>query len=408
VFTTASDRDQRLKEVVQRAYERAPAVRRLLDDAGVDPARIAGTDDLARLPVTSKERLLDLQRESPPFGGFLAADPSELRHIFVSPGPIYDPQGLADAGLGFQAAFAAAGIGPGDVVLNTWSYHLVPAGLIMDEALTAIGATVIPGGVGNTEQQAQIIVELGVTAITASTGFFVALAETLESLGHELPRDWKVRVAFLGGEFGDWMGKRRRLEERYGIRTTSAYATGDLGVVGYECERQEGYHLRDEVIVQVCDPATGVPLADGEPGEIVATALNDTYPLLRFGTGDASFLMPEPCACGNPAPRLAPLLGRTGQSVKVREIFVYPRHVDELVVRVPAALRAQAVVTRPAAREEVLLRLEVADGAAGGAVEAAARETFTTLTRLRLDHVELLPAGSLAPDEPFIVDRKDV
>lgn len=392
---------------MQHAYERAPAVRELLDGAGVPPDEIRGIDDLARLPVTSKERLLDLQRQSPPFGGFLAVDPSELRHIFVSPGPIYDPQAPAEAGFGFEVAFGAAGIGRGDVVLNTWSYHLVPAGLIMDEALTALGATVIPGGVGNTEQQARIIVDLGVTAVTASTAFFVALAEKLEELGHELPRDWKVRVAFLGGEFGDWMGKRRRLEERYGIRTTSAYATGDLGVVGYECERQEGYHLRDDVIVQVCDPATGAPLPDGEPGEVVATALNHTYPLIRFGTGDASFLMPEPCACGNPSPRLAPLLGRTGQSVKVREIFVYPRHVDELAVRVDGALRGQAFVTRPQAREEVLLRLEVEDGADGAAVEAAARETFTALTRLRLDAVELLAPGELPEDAPFLVDRKD-
>lgn len=408
MFTSATDRDERLRAVVQRAYEHAPAIRELLDGAGIRPDEIGGADDLARLPVTSKERLLELQRENPPFGGFLGVEPSELRHIFVSPGPLYDPQSAADAGLGFQVAFAAAGIGPGDVVLNTWSYHLVPAGLIMDEALTALGATVIPGGVGNTEQQAQLIVELGVTAVTASTGFFVALAEKLEELGYELPRQWQVRVAFLGGEFGDWMGKRRRLEERYGIRTSSAYATGDLGVVGYECQAQEGYHVRSDVIVQVCDPDTGVPLADGEPGEVVATALNDVYPLVRFGTGDASSILPDPCSCGDPSPRVAPLLGRTGQSVKVREIFVYPRHVDQLAVRVPAALRAQAIVTRPESREEIHLRLEVDDGADPAAVEAAVRETFTTLTRLRLDSLDLLAPNTIAEDEPLIVDRKDI
>lgn len=405
-YPSRDELEQRLREHLARAYDRAPAVTRILDEAGIDPSDIT-VDDLAEIPVTTKERLLEMQREDPPFGGFLGVDMADLQHVFVSPGPLFDPVGPGHRGLGFQHAFRAAGIGADDIVLNTWSYHLVPAGLAMDEALTEIGATVIPGGVGNTEQQAQLIVQLGVTAISASTGFFVALAEKLEELGHDLPADWNVRVAFLGGEFGDWMAKRRRIEERFGIRTTSAYATGDLGTVGFECEEQDGYHLTPNLIVQVCDPDTGTPRPDGEVGHVVATAFNDAYPLVRFGTGDLSMMIPEPCPCGRIAPRLAPLQGRVGLAVKAREIFVYPLHVTDLTARVREITRAQAVVRRPGSREEILLRLELTDGADEAEVRAHVEEEFRSLTRLGIDEIEVLPTGSIAGEEPFVVDQKD-
>ena len=406
-YPSPDAQDKRLRELLQHAYDNAPAVHRILDGAGVGVGDVAGVGDLAKIPITTKERLLELQRDEPPFGGFLAVDLAELRHIFVSPGPLFDPQSAPHRGLGFQHAFAAAGIGSGDVVLNTWSYHLVPAGLAMDEALTDLGATVIPGGFGNSEQQADLIIRLGVTAISASTGFFVTLAEKLEELGHQLPDAWNVRVAFLGGEFGDWMAKRRRLEERYGIRTTSAYATGDLGVVGFECEKQEGYHLSPDVIVQVCDPETGAPLPAGEVGQIVATPFNAAYPLIRFGTGDLSFMIDAPCGCGHDAPRLAPLQGRVGLAVKAREIFIYPVHIQDLASRVPGASRAQAIVSRPGSREQIEVVVELEAGADEESVRTRVEEEFRSLTRLKVDELRLVPAGTIAGEEPFVVDRKD-
>lgn len=406
-YPSRKEQNDRLKEHLARAYERAPAVRRILDDAGVSPDEVAGVDDLRRIPVTSKERLLELQRDDPPFGGFLAVDPSKLKHIFVSPGPLFDPQDAGHRGLGFQRAFSAAGIGPGDIMLNTWSYHLVPAGLAMDEALTDIGVTVVPGGVGNTEQQAELIVKLGVTAISASTAFFLTLAEKLEELGYTLPDDWDVRVAFLGGEFGDWMSKRRRLEQRYGIRTASAYATGDLGVVGYECQERDGYHISPDLIVQVCDPESGDPLPDGEVGQVVATPFNEAYPLVRFGTGDLSFVMTGACPCGRDAPRLAPLQGRVGGAVKAREIFIYPVHVQQLTERVEGIARAQVIVRRPAAREEVHLRVELTADADEASVRSQAEREFRALTRLGIDRLEVVEPGTIATEEPFVIDEKD-
>lgn len=390
---------------LRHAYDNAPAVRRLMEQASVAPEDIRSVDDLVRIPVTTKDRLLEMQHADPPFGGFLAVDLDQLRHIFVSPGPLFDPQGHAETGLGFQRAFRAAGIGPGDIVLNTWSYHLVPAGLAMDEALLAVGATVVPGGVGNSAVQAELVLKLGVTVILGSTPFFITLVETLTEQGHRLPDEWKVRVAFLGGEFGDWMAKRRRLEQQYGVTTSSAYATGDVGLIGYECTAQEGYHVADNLLVQVCEPTSGEPLAVGERGEVVVTTANPTYPLIRFGTGDVSYVLP-PCACGDPAMRLAPLQGRVGQAVKAKEIFIYPRQAEETGLRLAGVDRAQVVVTRTGSRDHVLLRLETSGGEATPELVRQASEAFLALARMRPDDVRVEAPGGISADEPLVVDRR--
>jgi len=198
-----------------------------------------------------KEALLTLQRANPPFGGFLATDPRNLSRIYVSPGPIFEPSLSGVGGHGLDLLFRSAGITSNDIILNTWSYHLVPAGLLFDEAAQAAGATVIPGGIGNRELQAQIIVETGVTSICASTAFFLALADTvIERYGRDA---WNVKSAFLGGEMGDWMAKRRRIEADYGVSTWAAYATADLGLVAYE-DGGDGYLVHPDRIVQICDP----------------------------------------------------------------------------------------------------------------------------------------------------------
>ena len=234
------------------AAERAPGLKSRFAAAGFDPATVRSLADLSRLPVMKKEELLKLQRANPPFGGFLAADLRDVGRIYVSPGPIFEPSLSGGGGHGLDLLFRSAGVGAGDIILNTWMYHLVPAGLLFDEAAQAAGATVIPGGVGNTELQAQIIVETGVTSICASTAFFLTLAgKVLETYGRDA---WKVKTAFLGGEMGDWMAKRRRIEADYGVSTWAAYATADLGLVGYE-DGGDGYVVHPDRVVQICDPA---------------------------------------------------------------------------------------------------------------------------------------------------------
>lgn len=401
--TPARSAEERLPELIDGAYAAAPTIRELFDSAGVRPEEVRRVADLARLPVTPKDRLLALQRERPPFGGFLGVDRSEIGRVFVSPGPIYEPDTDARPGQGYGAAFAKAGVGRGDVVLNTWSYHLVPAGLVLDEAFRSVGATVIPGGVGNSELQAQIMIEMGVTVVAASTAFFQTLIDAIKARGHRLPADWELRAALLGGEFGNWAAKRRSIEERFEIQTFSVYGTGDVGLIGYECPRQDGYHVGSDVLVQVCDPASGQPLPDGESGEVVVTSINPVWPLIRFGTGDASMLIPGACACGDTAPKLAPLLGRTGQSVKVREIFVYPRHMDEIRARVEGVAAVQGTARRRNGRDEVDLSLVLDAGVGLADVERAVRDAFTAVTRLRPGAIETMDA--LEPGAPFLVNE---
>lgn len=391
----------RMRAVYADAVARAPALRARFDAAGTTPADLVSADALSRLPVLAKERLMELQQADPPFAGFLACEPHEIGHIYVSPGPIFEPSLAADhTGHGMDMMLAAAGVGHGDVALNTWSYHLVPAGLLFDQALRAVGATVVPGGVGASELQAELITKLGVTVFLGSTAFFHTLVEGLESTGRELPRDWRLRHAFLAGEFGDWAAKRRALEQRYAIRTWSCYATADFGLIGYEVTDEPGYRIHPDRFVQICDPETGAPLAAGDPGEIVVTTLARGWPMIRFGTGDVSVML-EAAEDGGAA-RIAPLQGRVGAAVKAREIFIYPGHAAALAARVPGLAGAALTVTRPGTRDEITARIRLAPGAEPRAVEAVLRQVFPAVTRLQLDHVQLVDAL----DGPAVVDAR--
>ncbi len=392
---------QDIAQAYAAAAEKAPGLKSRFTAAGFDPAAVTSVADLSRLPVMKKEELLKIQRKNPPFGGFLASDLKDVGRIYVSPGPIFEPALSDGGGHGLELLFKAAGVGPGDIILNTWMYHLVPAGLLFDEAAQAAGATVIPGGVGNTELQAQIIVETGVTSICASTAFFLTLADkVVETYGRDA---WKVKTAFLGGEMGDWMAKRRRIEEDYGVSTWAAYATADLGLIAYE-DGGEGYVVHPGRVVQICDPVSGEQVAHGEPGEVVVTARDATWPMIRFGTGDSAFAL-ESNADGTVS-RISALQGRVGAAVKVREIFVYPRVVEEVVIGTPGAKAAQAVVVRENDRDMIRLSLVLEDGADASAAEAAAAESFKLHARIRADAVSIV--SELPENAELIVNQKDV
>ena len=382
------------------AAERASGLKSRFAAAGFDPAAVRSLADLSRLPVMKKEELLKLQRANPPFGGFLAADLKDVGRIYVSPGPIFEPSLSGGGGHGLDLLFRSASVGAGDIILNTWMYHLVPAGLLFDEAAQAAGATVIPGGVGNTELQAQIIVETGVTSICASTAFFLTLADkVIETYGRDA---WKVKTAFLGGEMGDWMAKRRRIEADYGVSTWAAYATADLGLVGYE-DGGDGYVVHPDRVVQICDPISGEQVAHGEPGEVVVTARDATWPMIRFGTGDSAFALGS--NADGTVSRISALQGRVGAAVKVREIFVYPRVIEEVVIGTPGAKAAQAVVTRENDRDMIRLSLVLEDGADASAAETAAAETFKLHARIRADEVSIV--SELPENAELIINQKD-
>ncbi|WP_282127473.1 phenylacetate--CoA ligase family protein [Roseobacter litoralis] len=382
------------------AAEKAPGLKSRFAGAGFDPATVTSLADLSRLPVMTKEELLKIQRDDPPFGGFLAADLKDVGRIYVSPGPIFEPALPGVGGHGLDLLFKAAEVGSGDIILNTWMYHLVPAGLLFDEAAQAAGATVIPGGVGNTELQAQIIVETGVTAICASTAFFLTLADkVIETYGRDA---WTVKTAFLGGEMGDWMSKRRRIEADYDVATWATYATADLGLVAYEDEG-EGYVVHPDRVVQICDPVSGVMVPHGEPGEVVVTARDATWPMIRFGTGDSAFAL-ESNADGSVS-RISALQGRVGAAVKVREIFVYPRVIEDVVIATPGAKAAQAIVTREDDRDRISISLLLEEGADASAARTAAADAFQLHSRIRADAVRIV--AELPENADLMVNRKD-
>ncbi|MDR7421694.1 MAG: AMP-binding protein [Armatimonadota bacterium] len=390
--------DARLREVAAAAAPHAPALRERLAAAGLDPQAL-GLDALTRLPVLSKDTLPAAQHASPPFAGWLGVPLARLARAYRSPGPIYDPEGLEPDYWRFAPALFAAGFRAGDVALNTLSYHLTPAGHMFDDALRAIGCPVVPSGPGNTDAQVQILGELGVSGFVGTPSFLVTLLDAARSAGvrHGLRR------AFVIAEMLP-ESLRRRLEADFGITATQGYGTADLGSVAYECGVRAGMHLARETILEVLDPHTGQPVAPGQPGEAVVTALNPVYPLLRFGTGDLVTMAEGACPCGRTAPRIARVVGRIGEAVKVRGLFVHPAEVARIVAQFPEVARAQVVVRRPGEVDEMTVRVELRPGAA--APEAPAlREALATGLRLRCD-VELLAAGTLGDDAKRIVDER--
>jgi phenylacetate-CoA ligase len=395
----------RLREHIAYAYERAPAVRRKMDEAGVRPEQVRSVADLEAIPLTRKEELAQLQRQEPPFGGFLAVAPGELGHVFVSPGPIYDPAGSESFYTGDWARelLRSFGLGPGELALNTYSYHLVPAGLGLDEFLCSLGLTVVPGGVGNTDVQVQALKDLGIGLYCGTPSFLMTLLRRAEEMGLEPRRDLRLWAALLGAEM--LPASLRQELVGYGITPIETYGTADLGLVAVECPAHQGLHLSEEMVIEVVEPGSGRGLPPGETGEVVATTFNRVYPLLRFATGDASYLIDDPCPCGRPSPRIPRILGRVGEAVKVRGMFLHPHQVREGLEGLAGLLRYQAAVGRQQHRDELVLRLELAPDAPPPDL-AALQSRLQSLWRVRVDRVEVLSPGSLPQDARVLVDER--
>ncbi len=396
----AAWQDRRLREVVSAAAAVASGLREYLAASGLRPDGLS-LSSLASLPVLRKDLLPGLQRESPPFGGWLGGPVGRLGRLFRSPGPIYDPEGRDDDYWRFAPALFAAGLRAGDVVVNTLSYHLTPAGHMFDGALKALGCPVVPAGPGNTESQVRLLAELPVTGFIGTPSFLATVLEASAEAGlaHGL------RVGFVIAEMlPDSL--RRRLQDQFGVRVSQGYGTADVGSISYECSTRSGMHVQKEVIVELNDPHTGKPSDPGAPGEVVVTALNPTYPLLRFGTGDLAAWAEGPCPCGRTGPRLQRILGRVGDAVKVRGMFVHPSEVDLALARHPEVARYQVVVTRTGHLDEMLVRAELHPGAAApDGFGHQIRQSVHEAVRLR-GEVEVVPAGTLPPDAKKIVDLR--
>ncbi|MBP6536271.1 MAG: AMP-binding protein [Burkholderiaceae bacterium] len=377
--------------------------------AGMDAASVSSREALARLPVTRKYELLERQQAARAsangnganagkvFGGFSALDFGHaMRRVFASPGTIYEPEGTRADYWRMARTMYAAGFRAGDLIHNSFSYHFVPAGSMMETGAHALGCTVFPGGTGQTEQQVQAMVDLQPAGYIGTPSFLKLIVEKAADMGVALP---SVKRALVSGEacppsLRDWLGER-------GIAAYQCYATADLGLIAYETAAREGLVLDEGVIVEIVRPGTGDPVPEGEVGELVVTTLNPDYPLVRFGTGDLSAVLPGTCPTGRTNTRIKGWMGRADQTTKVRGMFVHPGQVAEVVRRLPEVLKARLVVGGEMANDHMTLRLETRS--TDPALAERAGEAVRDITKLR-GAIEMVAPGSLPNDGKVIED----
>ena len=394
-----------LCDTVRHAYENAPATRRKMDDAGVKPVDVRVVPDLAKIPLTRKADLKTIQKSELPFGGLAAAPPRAMRRIYVSPGPTYDPEGREESHWRWEKAFIAAGFRPGDIVQNTFMYHFSPAGLMFDEALIRIGCTVIPAGVGNTEMQAQVMRDLCVTGYVGTPSFLMTVLEKGKEMGIVPGNGLCLQVALVAAEMLP-ESLRRRFQEEFDIQVRQAYGTADAGSLGYECFEGQGMHIPDEIILELVDPVKEEPVGPGKIGEVVVTLPNETYPLVRFATGDLSVVTNESCPCGRTSGRLLRIVGRIDQLTKVKGIFVHPEQVGQIEKKVPEAYALQLVITRVGHEDQMTIQVVLTGGATpSDEIRNRISEIAREVTRLR-GEVVFVNEKDLSEKEKKIVDKR--
>jgi phenylacetate-CoA ligase len=390
-----------LPKLIAHARKNAPGWARILN--GVDARKIKTRAALAALPVTRKSDLGRLQKEAPPLGGLNATPVEKLAKLFISPGPIYDPEGRGVNWWRSARGLFAAGFRPGDVVLNTFAYHFTPAGSMLESGALALGCTVIPAGTGQSEMQVAAIRELRPVAYIGTPSFLKLIVEKADELRAGIS---SLRCASVGAEYLP-PALRATMAER-GIRVTQTYGSADLGLIAYESlgsdgKPTEGMILEEALIIEIVRPGTGDPVPPGEVGEVVITTFNRDYPLIRFGTGDLSAILPGTSPCGRTNVRIKGWMGRADQSTKVRAMFVTPSQVNEIVRRHREILRARLVVSGEPGVDQMTLKCEVRERPSGLADAVVA--TIRDVTKLRSE-VELLDPGSLPNDGKVIEDLR--
>jgi phenylacetate-CoA ligase len=390
-----------LPKLIAHAKRRAPGFARIFKD--VNPAKIHSRKALATLPVTRKSDLAALQKELPPLGGLNATPVEKLAKLFVSPGPIYEPEGRGRDWWRTARGLFAGGFRSGDRVANCFAYHFTPAGSMLESGALALGCTVLPAGVGHTETQAAALHGLGISGYLGTPSFLKLVVEKADELKVDISC---LKRAQVGAEYLP-PAVRNSMRER-GIAVTQMYGTADLGLLAYESLSpegtvNEGMILEEGLILEIVRPGSGDPLPAGEVGEVVITTLNRDYPLIRFGTGDLSAVLPGASPCGRTNVRIRGWLGRADQSTKVRGMFVTPSQVNELLRRHSEVARARLVVEGEAGNDRMTLKCEARTRPAGlaEALVASIRE----VTKLR-GEVELVQAGALPNDGKVIEDLR--
>jgi len=368
----------------------------------ISPDDITDRAALATIPVTRKSDLIDLQKKNPPFGGLTTCEPGKLKRIFQSPGPIYDAEGFGDDWWGTARALYAAGFRKGDIVQNTFAYHLTPAGVMLETGAAEIGCAVIPAGVGNTELQVRVMADLRPTSYAGTPSFLKILLDKAADMGEDVS---SLKKSCVGGE-ALFPSLRQEIED-HGVNCQQLYASADLGCIAYESDARQGLIVDEGMIIEIVRPGTNDPVAEGEVGEVVATTFSPEYPLIRFGTGDLSAVIPGESPCGRTNMRLKGWMGRADQTTKVKGMFVHPAQVNEIVKRHGEVLKARLVVDQRDGSDVMTLSCEVKNPAqAVGSENALAGDildTIQSVCKLK-GEVGFAEPGSLPNDGLVIED----
>jgi phenylacetate-CoA ligase len=384
-----------LREVVAHSYACATPLQEVMWKQGLFPHDIQSVSDLTKLPVIKKTDLVEAQKFKPPFGGFCTKPLGELKRVHRSPGPIYDPVGDVPDYYRWNTSLYAAGFRPGDLVVNTFAYHLTPAGHMFEEAILSIGGAAVPTGVGNTETQVEVIRDLGVKGYIGTPSFLNTILRRAEEMGVDPRKEFSLEVALVLAEMLP-ESMRSKFVQEYHILARQAYGTADVGLIAYECPHLKGMHVHHDVIVEIVNPETGAPVPKGSSGEVTVTCNNKIYPLVRFGTGDLSSLVDDPCPCGRTGPRLSKILGRVDQVTKVKGMFVHPSQVQLVLASHPEILRGRLLVERPKEDDVMTLEIEVNGEPSPGfiqAVEKTLKETAKLKGAVRAVKPGTLPEG---------------
>ena len=389
------EQNARLGEIVANART-APGWAKHL--SGVDPASITSRLAFAKLPVLRKSEFTTLQKEFPPFGGLNVTPAAGAKRLLLSPGPIFEPEGDGNDWWGAARALFAAGFRKGHIVHNSFAYHLTPGGFIMESGAHALGCAVIPGGVGNTEQQLEAIAHYKPTGYVGTPDFLKIMLDAAGKTGKDAS---SIKRGLVSG--AALPSSLREEFDGRGIAVLQCYATAELGVIAYESEAREGMVVNESLIVEIVRPGTGDPVPEGEVGEVVVTSFNRDYPMIRLATGDLSALMAGRSPCGRTNARIKGWMGRADQTAKVKGMFVHPKQIVEIGTRHPELKRLRLVVGRKSEQDTMTLLAECAP--CDAAFENVVAETLQSVTKLR-GAVKLVAPGSLPNDGKLISDER--
>lgn len=396
----------KLKETIEFAYLHSRAARNLLDFVGMAPSDFNTPEDLEKLPIIRKTDLIEMQKAYPPFGGLLTMPAQEIERVFISPGPIYEyqPSGIP----WFARSFFAAGFGPGDIVANTFTYHMSPAGILFHEGLRQVGATVVVMGTGNTDALIKAMLDLNINGFLGTPTFLMTVIKKAEESGYDFKGQFALKKTWFTGEMLT-TSLRRTFEDKYGLSTSQAYAvTEPGGAIAYECSAHAGMHLADEYLVEIVDPLSGRQVDPGEVGELVVTPLhNRSWGLIRFGTGDLSSLIKEPCTCGRTSYRISGIVGRSGDAVKVRGMFIVAKQAETALNAFAELDRYQILIDRVEDRDEMRLIAELKDtGINREALAGNINRKFQDTCRLKLDNIDFVERGTIPEPHKTLEDLR--